>query len=113
MYQYKATIVRWVDGDTVIVDIDLGFFCVRQERLRLARISAHELNSETLYGRRRALSARHHADRMCPVGSVVVVETSKSKRDRYARYIAEIIFEGKNISDELLAQKVVKLYKEK
>jgi len=67
MYQYKAKIVRWVDGDTVIVDIDLGFFCVRQERLRLARISAHELNSETLYGRRRAYSARFHADRMCPV----------------------------------------------
>ncbi|MBU1090151.1 thermonuclease family protein [Patescibacteria group bacterium] len=111
MYQYKAKIVRWIDGDTVLVDIDLGFFCTRQERLRLARISAHELNSETLYGRRRARSARHHAELLCPVGSEVIVETSKSDRDRYARYIAEIIFEGENISDELLARKLVKKFK--
>ena len=124
MYKYKAKIIRWIDGDTVLVDIDLGFFCTRQERLRLARISAHELNSETLYKRRRARSARHHAERMCPVGSAVVVETSKSNRDRYARYIAEINFQGealrsspqrakkgKNISDELLRRKLVKKYK--
>ena len=111
MYKYKAKIIRWIDGDTVLADIDLGFFCTRQERLRLARISAHELNSETLYKRRRARSARHHAERMCPVGSVVVVETSKSKRDRYARYIAEVNFQGKNVSDELLRRKLVKKFR--
>lgn len=111
MYQYRAKIVRWIDGDTVIADINLGFFCVRQERLRLARISAHELNSETLYKRRSARSARYQAERICPVGSEVIIETSKSKQDRYARYIAEIIFQDKNISDELLARKLVKKFK--
>jgi len=110
MHQYKAKIVRWIDGDTVLVDVDLGFFCTRRERLRLARISAHELNSETLYKRRRARSARFHAEKLCPVDSTVVIKTSKSDRDRYARYIAEINFQDKNISDELLRRKLVKKY---
>ena len=36
MYEYKATIVRVVDGDTVDVDIDLGFdVWVRSQRIRL------------------------------------------------------------------------------
>ena len=111
LYQYKAKIVRWVDGDTVIADIDLGFFCTRQERLRLARINAFELNSNTMYKIRKARAARNQAERMCPVGSVVVVETSKSKRDRYARYIAEVNFQGKNVSDELLRRKLVKKFR--
>ena len=111
MYQYKAKIDRWVDGDTVLVTVDLGFYAKHVARLRLARIDAHELNGETKYKRRMARSARFQADQMCPVGSEVIIETSKTKRDMYARYITEIIFEGKNISDELLRLKVVKKYK--
>ena len=111
MYQYKAKIVRWIDGDTVIVRLDLGFYCGREERLRLARINAHELNAPTSYQRRRARSARYQAERLCPVGSEVIVSTSKSSRDMYSRYIAEITFEGKNISDELLRRKLVKKFK--
>ena len=28
MYEYRVIIDRWVDGDTVDVDIDLGFRCL-------------------------------------------------------------------------------------
>ena len=28
MYEYRVIIDRWVDGDTVDVDIDLSFWCV-------------------------------------------------------------------------------------
>jgi len=24
-YQYSATVIRWIDGDSVILDIDCGF----------------------------------------------------------------------------------------
>jgi micrococcal nuclease len=111
MYEYKATILRWIDGDTALVRLDLGFYCERQERLRLARIDAHSLIGDTPYQRRMARSARRWAGRICPVGSEVIVVTKKTKRDRYARYISEIKIGKKNVSDELLKQKVVKLYK--
>lgn len=43
MYNYEATIRRWVDGDTVDVDIDLGFGLIyANQRLRLYGIDAYE-----------------------------------------------------------------------
>lgn len=102
MYNYNAKIVRWVDGDTVIVDIDLGFSVTVQERVRLARINAPELNSKTPYQVRLAKSARAKAKKFAPEGSQVVLSTSKNNIDRYARYIGEISFNNQNISDYLI-----------
>ena len=102
MYQYNAKIVRWVDGDTVILDIDLGFYVTRQERVRLARINAPELNSTVPYQVRKAKSARAKAKKFAPEGTEVVLATSKSDIDRYSRYIGEITVNSKNISDYLI-----------
>ena len=108
MYTYKAHIVRWVDGDTVIVDIDLGFFVTRQERIRLARINAPELTSNIPFQVRKAKHARAMANRLCPEGSLVIIKTRKIQ-DMYARYIGEIIFKDENVSDYLLKNGCVKL----
>lgn len=110
MYEYKAEVLEWIDGDTVRVRVDLGFFCEKTEKIRLARINAFEMNGDSGYKLRMARSARYQAERLCPVGSIAVIQTSKSKRDMYARYIGEIKFGGKNISDELLKLGVVKRY---
>lgn len=107
MYQYKADILRWIDGDTVLVRIDLGFYCERQERIRLARINASEMRDSSPYQRRRARSAKWRAKQLCPHGSQVIIQTKKNQRDMYARYIAEVKFGKKNLSDELLKLKVV------
>jgi endonuclease YncB( thermonuclease family) len=43
MYEYKCKIVRVVDGDTVDIDIDLGFgIWVRNERVRIHGIDTPE-----------------------------------------------------------------------
>lgn len=43
MYEYKCKVLRVVDGDTVDVDIDLGFgVWLQEERIRLAGIDAPE-----------------------------------------------------------------------
>jgi len=107
MYQYNAKIVRWVDGDTVILDIDLGFYVTKQERVRLARINAPELNSQVPYQVRKAKSARAKAKKFAPEGSEVVLSTSKNDIDRYSRYIGEITYNGTNISDYLIKIKAV------
>ncbi len=111
MYEYKAKVLDWIDGDTVRVRIDLGFYCEKTEKIRLARIDAFELNGRSSYKQRKAHSARFQAEQLCPAGSVVTIVTSKSRRDIYARYIGEVKFSGKNISDELLKKGVVKVYK--
>jgi micrococcal nuclease len=43
MYEYRATIVKVVDGDTVDVDIDLGFgIWLKDERVRIMGIDTPE-----------------------------------------------------------------------
>jgi len=44
-YTRAATVVRVIDGDTVIVDLDLGFYITVRMSCRLAGINAHELHS--------------------------------------------------------------------
>ena len=42
MYEYSASLLAVVDGDTVDVTVDLGFRIHREIRLRLADIDTHE-----------------------------------------------------------------------
>jgi micrococcal nuclease len=61
MYEYKAHVVKVVDGDTVDVDIDLGFGIVmKDERVRIMGIDTPESRTsdkvEKLFGK--AASAR-------------------------------------------------------
>ena len=43
MYEYKVNILKVVDGDTVDVDIDLGFgVWLRNERVRIVGIDCPE-----------------------------------------------------------------------
>ena len=49
MYEYKVIIDRWVDGDTVDVDIDLGFDVIlKKQRVRLHGIDAVSYTHLTL-----------------------------------------------------------------
>ena len=49
MYEYNCIIKRVVDGDTVDVDIDLGFgIWVHNQRIRLSGIDAPETRTRNL-----------------------------------------------------------------
>jgi len=55
MYEYNATVLKVVDGDTVDVDIDLGFgVCLKDERVRIMGIDTPESRTrdkvEDLFG---------------------------------------------------------------
>lgn len=79
----KGTINRWVDGDTVDIDVDLGFKVWSEQRFRLARINTPE---KKMPGYQEAIN---RANALAPVGSSVVVECLGY--DRYGRWIAEVI----------------------
>ncbi|WP_151998045.1 MULTISPECIES: thermonuclease family protein [unclassified Imperialibacter] len=51
---------------------------------------------------RLAKSARAKAKKFCSKGSQITLQTQKEKRDRYARYLAEVVHDGENLSDYLL-----------
>ena len=45
MYEYDATLVRVIDGDTYVLDIDLGFYVHTVQHVRLAGIDCPEHNT--------------------------------------------------------------------
>lgn len=44
MYDYKAKLHRVIDGDTIILDLDLGFDITKRVTVRLANIDTNEIH---------------------------------------------------------------------
>ena len=59
MYEYRCKILRVIDGDTVDVDIDLGFgVWLHKERVRLFGIDTPESRTRDLEEKKRGLAAK-------------------------------------------------------
>lgn len=86
MWEYSAEVVRVVDGDTVDVDIDLGFHHRFETRLRLSGINAPEINAAGTKGE----ESRDYLKSLLSVGSKVRVVTIKDRTEKYGRYLANI-----------------------
>ena len=97
MYQYKAKVVRWLDGDSLLCLIDLGFYTHKEERLRLARIDTPELRgAEKEEGKK----VKQIVIERYPIGTMLMIESKK--RDRYGRFIAELFHGEENINQWLI-----------
>lgn len=98
MYEYRATIAKVIDGDTVEATVDLGFAVSVVERFRLYGINAPETKGESREDGRaateflRTLIAKHAPD------SVLTIQTRKDKREKYGRYLAVLMAGGVNLN---------------
>ena len=118
MFQYEATVKRILDGDTLILDVDLGFKIRYQIDVRLARLDTPEIVNYGLGGV--VDKAKAFVEQCCPVGSVCVVNISRA--EKYGRWLAEIMFQPgvtdrlkilenpRSLNDELLRGGLAKLY---
>ena len=78
MFEYRCTILRVVDGDTVDVDIDLGFgVWLRKERIRLHGIDTPESRTRDLVEKVFGLKAKKEVQNWLPVGSTQVLQSEK------------------------------------
>lgn len=90
MYEYEAAVVRVVDGDTVDVDVDVGFSITSRQRLRVLGIDTPELRSRDETERASAREATTATkDWLDSCGGKVRIRTSKA--DAFGRYLAEIL----------------------
>ena len=100
MFEYRATIVRVIDGDTVVADIDLGMNVWRRnEPLRLYGVNAPEVvGADKAAG----LAAK---DWLVSIfeGKRVTIRTQKDKTEKYGRWLAVIDLEGVNINAAIIA----------
>jgi micrococcal nuclease len=96
-YTYNASVVRVIDGDTVIMDVDLGFgLWIRGQSFRLLGINAREHDVPG------GLEAAANLATLLPAGRVVTITSVKP--DKYgSRYDVQIdLMAGQDLSTLLI-----------
>lgn len=88
MYEYKCELIRVVDGDTVDVNIDLGFDIHMKARVRLAGIDAPETRTKDLEEKERGISAKESVESWFNMsGAEYKVRTEFDNRGKYGRIL--------------------------
>ena len=106
MYEYRCKILRIVDGDTVDVDIDLGFgVWMHKERVRIAGIDTPESRTRDLVEKKFGLAAKQFLKDLMPIGSQQIIKTQKDKTGKFGRILGDFILE-----DRLLSQLMIENY---
>lgn len=96
-YEYNATVQRVIDGDTIVVNIDLGFGTwLHAQTMRLLGINAREKSDAG------GAEAKANLTELLPFGTAVVLTSVKA--DKYGgRYDALITLpDGSDLSEHLV-----------
>jgi micrococcal nuclease len=102
MFEYTAQVLNVIDGDTLKLQIDLGFSVHVIQSCRLVRIDAPEMS--TMQG----FTARQFV--VDTLAAVTALKVSTSKPDKYGRWLVDLSFQSPptgaqwiNLSDLLLS----------
>ena len=94
MYEYSCKIVRVIDGDTVDVDIDLGFgMWIHKERIRLYGIDTPESRTRDKIEKQYGLLAKKHVQKFLPTGSKQTLVTVQDKAGKFGRILGKFKIE--------------------
>ena len=92
MYTYTATVHRVVDGDTIDVNIDLGFSVwLDKQRIRLLGIDAPAARTRNKEEKIRGLLSKEKLKSLCPVGSLIQLKTHKDDKGKFGRILGELV----------------------
>jgi len=90
MYEYRCKIKRVVDGDTVDIDIDLGFDVVlANQRVRLYGIDTPESRTRDKVEKRYGYAAKEFLKAM--LGKEGTLKTHKDATGKFGRILGEFI----------------------
>ena len=87
MYEYRATIVKVIDGDTVDVDIDLGFGIVlSDERVRIMGIDTPESRTRDKVEKKFGLAAKARLKQLLGKTCTLKTQINKSGEDMKGKF---------------------------
>lgn len=106
-YTYNAKVKSVYDGDTVKVDIDLGFdVWLKDQTIRLYGINAPEVKGET---KTEGLSARDRL-RDLVLNKDIVLETIRDNKEKFGRWLGKLYVDSVCINETLLNEKHAQPY---
>jgi len=103
MYEYKAQLIRVIDGDTLDCRIDLGFSVFVKKRVRLMGIDTWESRTRDLEEKKKGLAAKSRLIELlqADAGEFTLISYGVGK---FGRVLGEIEVTAGNVCDILVEE---------
>ena len=100
MYQYRIKkVLKVVDGDTIDVDIDLGFNISYYQRVRLAGIDTPESRTTDLAEKALGIEVKERVKHLIDNAKKIVIKTEKpDSSEKYGRILGWLYLDGAETS---------------
>ena len=100
-YTYSVKeVVKIVDGDTIDVIIDLGFYLSIKKRIRLQGINAPESRTRNLSEKKRGLASKARLKELCEADLVLKCHGL----GKYGRVIGELFDKGQSLNELMIVE---------
>ena len=90
MYEYKCNVTRIVDGDTIDVYINVGFYTMMRKRLRFLELDTEELRDSDSRRRELAKEAKARVEELLMNAEKIYVQTKMDATGKYGRLLAYV-----------------------
>ena len=108
MYEYRARVIKVVDGDTVDVDIDLGFgVWLKDERVRIMGIDTPESRTRDKVEKKFGLAAKARLKELLGTTPILKTQVGKGGEDmkgKFGRILGDFLTEDGKKCGELLVK---------
>ena len=106
MYEYRAKVIKVIDGDTVDVDIDLGFgVWLKDERVRIMGIDTPESRSRDKVEKKFGLAAKARLKELLGATPILKTQVGKGGEDmkgKFGRILGDFMTDDGKKCGELL-----------
>lgn len=106
MFEYRIKqVTKIVDGDTIDVDIDLGFNISYSQRLRLAGIDTPESRTSDKFEKTLGIESKEYLKYKFKDAKDIVVKTEKpDSSEKYGRILGWVYLDGntKSINEQMI-----------
>jgi len=104
LYRYKGKVLRVIDGDTLEVLIDLGFYTFKKAKIRLKGINAPEIfHPKSKEERKKGLEAKKFLSSLFKDSNEVYLRVYK--KGKYGRWIVDLLLKDGTLINDLLAER--------
>jgi len=101
MYIYQAKVIKIIDSNTLIADIDLGFYITIRKKIKFFGINA-EIKAKKFI-----------EDVINKADGNIIINTYLDKKDRYGQILALVYVDGICLNDELINRGLAEEYNAK
>ena len=111
MYEYRCKIRRVVDGDTVDIDIDLGFgVWLHKERVRIYGIDTPESRTRDKEEKKYGLMAKEFVKQFVKGDSIKLTTQKYDAKGKFGRILGDIIVDNRSLSDTMIQEHHAVIY---